>query len=459
MVEKKQLSLANKVLIGLGAGLVLAFILQQMEPGFIRDTIFLNGILWVFGELFLNAIWFVVIPLIFVSLFMGVAGVSDATRIGRMGGKVVGFYLVTTAMAICLAMGFSYLLNPAGNVDFTAILQDGITMEGGQLVLEADEVAQGAIPAAARAGAPPMREVLIGIVPRNVFAAMTGGNTLQVIFVAVFFGLCAVWVGEKSKPLINVMSSLNEIVLKMVEIVMKFAPYGVFGLVARSFAVLPYTAILALIAFVGVVWLTLAVHAIVVYGAALKILVKENPKTGKKVSLMAVYRKMVPALTFAFASASSAATLPVTTKCADNLGVDRRVSSFALPLGVTINMDGTAIYQGVAAIFLASVLQVELGFQGVLTILITATLASIGTAGVPGAGMIMLSIVLASVGMPIEAIAIIFGIDRIVDMPRTVINICGDAICSFVVANSEGAVNWDQFNSMEAAVITSEAAV
>ena len=435
VAEKKKLSLTTKVLIGLLAGLALAFILQVIPEGpegsmgyVITNTIILGGILHIVGELFLSAIWFVVIPLIFVSLYVGVAGVADATRIGRMGGKVVAFYLCTTAIAISLAMLFSYVLNPAGNVDLTGALYVEPTI----------------------ATPPPMLSVLIGIVPRNVFAAMAGGNTLQVIFIAIFFGLAAVWVGDKAKPVTNIMESLNEIVLKMVETVMKFAPYGVFALIARSFAELPVNAIFALIAFVLVVWLTLIVHVVVVYCSALKLFMGKDPKTGKSVSAVQLFKKLVPALTFAFASASSAATLPVTMRCADNIGVNRKISSFALPLGVTVNMDGTAIYQGVAAIFLTSVLGIELGFSGVVTILITATLASIGTAGVPGAGMIMLSIVLANIGVPVDAIAIIFGIDRIVDMPRTAINICGDAVCSVIVAKSEGEFDWDQFHSNSA---------
>ena len=450
MAEKKSMSLTTKVLVGLVAGLVLAFILQQMDASQFRDDILLNGILRAMADLFLNAIWFVVIPLIFVSLYMGVAGVADASRIGKMGGKVVVFYLCTTAVAICIAMFLSWTLNPAGNVDLTGVVDMGIIEIAADGEYVVGEVDPANLPAALRpgaAGAPPMINVLIDIIPRNMVAAISAGNTLQVIFIALFLGIAAVWVGDKAKPLTAVMSAANDVILKMVEVIMKFAPYGVFALVTRSFAVLQFTAILALIAFVLVVWLALIIHAIFVYGAALKLLVAKDPKTGKKVSLFQVYRKMVPALSFAFASASSAATLPITTRCTDNLGVSRRVSSFALPLGVTINMDGTAIYQGVAAIFLASTLGVELGFGGVVTVLITATLASVGTAGVPGAGMIMLSIVLAQVGIPVEAVAIIFGIDRIVDMPRTAINICGDAICSFVIANSEGAIDWDQFHS------------
>ena len=438
VIKKGKLALSTKILLGLVLGLVLAFSIQGIDRivgpevpvawDVLRNTLLLNGILRLMGQLFLNAIWFIVVPLVFVSLICGIAGVSDAKKVGRMGGKVILFYMVTTAIAISIAMGLTFVLNPGGNVTI-----EGITQYAGNFT-------------------PPERQnlitTLINIVPRQMLGALAAGQMLQVIFSAVFIGLAIVWVGEKAKPAFSVVESLNEIVLKMVEVVMKFAPFGVFGLVASSFAVLGFDAILALIAFVGVVWLALIIHVVVVYGSLLKVLVGKDPNTGKRVGFIKVIRTLMPALVFAFSSASSAATLPVTTKCTDNLGVDRKISSFSLPLGATINMDGTAIYQGVAAIFLASIIPyVDLTFVQVIMILGTAILASIGTAGVPGAGMIMLSTVLVAVGIDPAYVALIFGIDRIVDMPRTLVNICGDAICSMAVAKSEGELDWARYEA------------
>ena len=438
VVKKGKLALSTKILLGLVFGLIVAFSIQGIDWIFrdaaeipaawdwIRNTALIGFVFRLVGQLFLNAIWFIVVPLVFCSLICGVAGVSDAKKVGRMGGKVVTFYMITTAIAISIAMALTTILNPGGTVTI-----EGITQYAGNFTPPTP---------------PNMVETLINIIPRQMIGSLASGAMLQVIFSAVFVGLAMVWVGDKAKPAFTLVESLNDIVLKMVEVVMKFAPYGVFALVASSFANLGVEAILALIAFIGVVWLALILHVVVVYGSVLKLLVGKDPNTGKHVSFIKVIRTLMPALVFAFSSASSAATLPVTTKCADNLGVNRKISSFSLPLGATINMDGTAIYQGVAAIFLASIIPyVDLTMTQILTILGTATLASIGTAGVPGAGMLMLSIVLYSVGIDPAYVALIFGIDRIVDMPRTLVNICGDAICSMAVAKSEGDLDWQRF--------------
>ena len=434
VVTKKGLALSTKILLGLVLGLIVAFSIQGIDRiavdsaiwESIRNTWLIDRLFRLVGQLFLNAIWFIVVPLVFVSLICGIAGVADAKKVGRMGGKVILFYMVTTAIAICIAMAMAFLLNPGGNVTI-----EGISQYAGTFTPPEQ---------------PDMITTLIAIIPRQMLGALSSGAMLQVIFSAVFVGLAMVWVGDKAKPAFSVIESLNDVVLKMVEVVMKFAPYGVFALVASTFANLGLEAIFALIMFILVVWLSLIIHVVLVYGSMLKTLVGRDPNTGKRVSFIKVIRTLMPALVFAFSSASSAATLPVTTKCTDNLGVDRRISSFSLPLGATINMDGTAIYQGVAAIFLASIIPyVDLTFAQILTILGTALLASIGTAGVPGAGMIMLSGVLVAIGIDPAYVALIFGIDRIVDMPRTLVNICGDAICSMTVAKSEGDLDWERF--------------
>ena len=420
-------SLTTKMLIALVLGVIVGFILQFTPPGFVRDTIIIHGVLMFFGELFLNLIWMIVIPLIFFSLIVGVTAVADPQKVGRIGGKLTLIYILSTVPAIGAAMFFGFVLNPARNVTYEMAEAFGVTPT--------------------IAAAPPLVNVLLNIVPRNPFAALASTATLQIIFVAILIGLAILAIGEAGAPAKKLCISFNGIIMKITEWVMKVAPIGVFALIARSFSTLGMSAIMALFGFVLVVWIALAFHTIVVYGLALKIFVGKDPHTGKLVSLTTMLKKVAPALAFAFSSASSAATLPVTMRCARNVGFNREMTSVAFPLGVTLNMDGTAIFQGVAIVFLASLYGIALDIGSVVTILITATLATLGTAGVPGAGMIMLSVVLASVGMPIEAIALIFGIDRIVDMPRTAINVCGDFIYSMIVAKPEGMIDWQQFNS------------
>jgi Na+/H+-dicarboxylate symporter len=296
---------------------------------------------------------------------------------------------------------------------------------------------------------PPIQNILVDIVPVNPFQALVAGNSLQIIFIAIVLGLAMVALGEKSRVIKEAMVSLNDIIMKITGWVMLFAPYGVFALIARSFSTLGLDAIVALIAFVALVWFILLFHIVVVYGGALKILMGKDPVTGKRIKLSILFKKALPAVTFGFASSSSAATLPITMECADNLGLKREFTSMSLPLGVTFNMDGTAIMQGVATIFLASIYNVDIGISGILTVLLTATLATVGTAGVPGSGMIMLSIVLHSVGLPMEAIAIIFGIDRLLDMPRTVVNVFGDFVCGLVVAKQENMLDYEQYNRVQ----------
>ena len=428
-MAKKKMSLTNKMLIALLLGIGLGFLLQ-VTPELnvlgvsIRDDIILRGILRLVGQLFLNALFMIVTPLILISLVVGVTSIPDPKKVGRIGGKLSAFYLLSTFPAIGAAMFFGWLFNPAGHVY-------------GEVVEVPPTIGT----------APGVIDILIGIIPRNPFQALAAGQTLSVIFVAIAIGLAILAVGKPADPVKRVFEASNDVIMKITAAIMRFAPYGVFALIAFTFAGLGISAIIALIMFVVTVWVALAFHTIVIYGGALKILVGKDPYTGKLVSLRTIFKKVAPALAFAFSSASSAATLPVTMKCAKNLGFKREMISLTFPMGVTLNMDGTAIFQGVAVIFLAGFIGFELTAGMILTVLITATLATLGAAGVPGAGMIMLSVVLTSIGMPIEAIAIIFGIDRIVDMPRTAINVCGDFIYGLIVGKQEGMIDWEQFNS------------
>ncbi|MCL1992946.1 MAG: dicarboxylate/amino acid:cation symporter [Spirochaetes bacterium] len=429
-MEKQKMALATKMLIALVLGIALGFGLQVVAPigatNIIR-THFIDGVLFFVGELFLNGIFMIVVPLIFVSLVVGITSIPDPKKVGRIGGKLAGIYILSTFPAIGAAMFFGTVLNPARGVTEESIAAFAIEPT---------------------IGTPPgVYQILINIVPRNPFAALSTGQTLQVIFIAVAIALAINAIGEAAQPLRRLFVSTNEVIMKVTSVVMSFAPYGVFALLARTFSMLGLDAIVALIGFVLVVWLALAFHLVFIYGGALKLLVGKNPHTGKSLSLAMLFKKTSPALTFAFSSASSAATLPVTMRCARNLGFSRELASIGLPMGVTLNMDGTAIFQGVAAVFLASFLGIHLSAGDIITILITATMATLGAAGVPGAGMIMLSMVLMSIGIPIGAIAFIFGIDRIVDMPRTAINVFGDIIYSFIVGKQEGMIDWAQYSA------------
>jgi len=426
-----KMSLTTKMLVALVLGVATGFLLQAVPEvvimGHSVNYLFVEGLLYFVGTLFLNGIWMIVVPLIFVSLIVGVTSITDPKKVGRVGGKLALIYLLSTFPAIGAAMFFGTVLNPAA----------GVTEESISAFYLEPTI-----------GTPPgVIEILLNIVPRNPFAALSGGQTLQVIFIAIAIGLAIIAVGEAARPVRELFVSLNEVIMKITSVVMKFAPYGVFALLARTFSMLGLEAIRALFMFVVVVWLALAFHTIVIYGGALKIFVGRDPHTGKSINLATLFKKASPALAFAFSSASSAATLPVTMKCARNLGFSREMTSITFPMGVTLNMDGTAIFQGVAAVFLASFLGVNLSAGDILTILITATMATLGAAGVPGAGMIMLSMVLMSVGIPIGAIAFIFGIDRIVDMPRTAINVFGDFIYGLIVGKQEGMIDFAQFNS------------
>ena len=426
-----KMSLTTKMLVALALGVTTGFILQYIPDITVGEhnlnALFVDGLLYFVGNLFLNGIWMIVVPLIFVSLIVGVTSITDPKKVGRIGGKLAGIYLLSTFPAIGAAMFFGTVLNPARGVTEESIAAFAIEPT---------------------IGTPPgIIEILLGIVPRNPFAALSSGNTLQVIFISIAIGLAIVAVGEAARPVREFFVSLNEVIMKITSIVMKFAPYGVFALLARTFSMLGIEAIQALFMFVVVVWLALAFHTIVIYGGALKLFVGRDPHTGKSINLRTLFKKASPALAFAFSSASSAATLPVTMRCARNLGFSREMTSITFPMGVTLNMDGTAIFQGVAAVFLASFLGINLSAGDILTILITATMATLGAAGVPGAGMIMLSMVLVSVGIPIGAVAFIFGIDRIVDMPRTAINVFGDFIYGLIVGKQEGMIDWAQYNS------------
>lgn len=363
------------------------------------------------GDLFLRLIKFIIAPLILATLVVGVSSNGDPKQLGRMGLKTVVYYLLTTGVAIIIGLAVAFAFSPGKGLN--------ISVSDSEMAKEAaNQEPQSVI------------TTFLNIVPENPFNALAEANILQIIFFALFIGLAITLIGEKAQPVYRFFDGFAEIMYKITGIIMKFAPIGVLGLVAPVIGEYGLSVLMPLIKVILAVLVACIVHAILVYSSAVKIFAKMNPLT--------FFKGITPAAIVAFSTASSAGTLPVTLKnTQENLGVPNKISSFVLPLGATINMDGTAIYQGVSVIFIAQFYDLDLSLMQLLTVVLTTVLASIGTAGVPGAGLIMLTMVLTSIGLPLEGIALIAGIDRILDMLRTSVNIVGDASAAVVVAGSE----------------------
>ena len=368
------------------------------------------------GDLFLRLIKFIIVPLVLASLVVGVASIGDKKKLGRMGGKTILYYLFTTAIAVTIGLIIGNLFSPG----------TGLTLD---------------MPTQAFEGKDPtsLTDTLLGIVPTNPIAALVEGNMLQIIFFAIFLGLGITMIGGKGTTLYNFFDQLAEVMYKITAIVMRFAPIGVLGLVAPVVGNYGPSVLLPLLKVIIAVAVASLLHVLITYSIAVKGFAKMSP--------VKFFKGIAPASLVAFSTTSSAGTLPVTIKATeDNLGVSKNVSSFVLPLGATINMDGTALYQGVSALFIAQFFGLDLSLTQQATIVLTATLASIGTAGVPGAGLIMLTMVLQSVNLPLEGLALIAGIDRILDMFRTSVNVTGDGSAAVVVAASEGELSVETTN-------------
>jgi Na+/H+-dicarboxylate symporter len=417
-MKKYKLNLSTKIFIGLILGLITGIILNFIPQSFIRDQLLIDGVFYLVGQAFLKAIMMLVVPLVFISLVNGAASMGDIKKLGRIGVKTVLFYLATTAIAISIALSLSTIFKPGVGLNLSNSNLGEVTITESM----------------------PLVEVILDMIPSNPIASMADGNMLQIIVFAMLIGIGLSALGEKTKMITNFFNQLNDLIMKIVDYVMLIAPYGVFGLIARTFATQGLDAMLPLIKYMALVLLSLLIHVVFVYGGLLKLLTNLNP--------IRFFKKFFPAFSVGFSTSSSNAALPVSMEVAEeNLGISKDVASFTLPLGATINMDGTAIMQGVATVFIAQVYGIDLNFSAFLTVILTATLASVGTAGVPGVGMIMLSMVLQSVGLPVEGIALIMGIDRILDMSRTAVNITGDAVCTLIVAKGEGEFNEEIFNS------------
>lgn len=396
----KKMQLSTKILIGLAAGIVFGILLQG-SPG-IANT-------WIkpFGTLFLNLIKMIIVPLVLASLVVGTCGLGDVKKLGRIGGKTLAYYLLTTAFAVTLGLILANIFKVGA----------GFTLPAEIKPAEASQI-------------PKFVDTLLNIIPTNPIKALADGNMLQIIAFALILGGGAVVLGDKGKPVYDFFNSLAEITYKITGGIMNFAPYAVFALITPVVAANGPKVLLPLLSVIILVYVGCILHAALVYSATLTLFAKISP--------LKFFKGIFPAQAIAFTTCSSAATLPVNMKCTEeNLGVPKSISSFVLPLGATINMDGTALYQGVCALFIANVFGLELTLSQQFLIVMTATLASIGTAGVPGAGLIMLTMVLQTVGLPLEGLALVAGIDRILDMARTTVNITGDSACAVVMAASE----------------------
>ena len=408
------MSLTNRILIAMVAGILLGSLISLVShsdaaPEFLRTLLneyLVGGLFDVVGRIFVASLKLLVVPLVFVSLICGSSSLGTSSRMGPIAGKTLFFYLITTALAVTAALTFAVLIGPGNGV-----------------VLAAEAVYQPAEP-------PLLTDVLVNIFPSNPVQAMAEGKMLQIIVFALLFGFAISRAGEPGRRIASFFRDMEAVVMKMVEILMSLAPYGVFALLAKLFATLGIGAILDLAAYFFTVLSVLLFHALVVYSLLLKGLTGLSPRI--------LLSKMRPVWAFAFSTASSGATIPVTLRTVERrMGVHNSVAGFTVPLGATINMDGTAIMQGVATVFIAEVYGVDLSMAGYLTVILTATLASVGTAAVPGVGLITLAMVLTQVGLPVEGIALIIGVDRLLDMVRTAVNVTGDSVVSIIVANSE----------------------
>ncbi|CUU00607.1 Na+/H+-dicarboxylate symporter [Candidatus Kryptobacter tengchongensis] len=382
------------------------------------------------GTIFVRLLSFLAIPLVIASLIVGSASLGDIRKVGRIGGKTLGYYIITTSLAITIGLISANLIKPGEKI--SADIRDRIASEYQADVSEKIQQELGV----------DVIDFLVNIVPTNPINAMANGNMLQIVFFAVIFGLTLTMIdNSKSESVIRFFDGVSDTMIKMVDLVMKIAPYGVFALISATVAEFGFGILSTLLWYIVTVLIGLLIHLLGVYSFAVKFLGKMNP--------LKFFKGMRDAQIIAFSTSSSAATLPVNFECTErNLGVPKQITSFVLPLGATINMDGTALYQGVASVFIAQVYGFNLDITQQLTIVLTATLASIGTAPVPGVGIIMLVMILKAIHIPAEGIALILGVDRILDMCRTVVNITGDATAAVIVARSEGLMKNDEKNEV-----------
>ncbi|MCI7493694.1 MAG: dicarboxylate/amino acid:cation symporter [Lachnobacterium sp.] len=416
-IEKKKLSLTSKIFIGLIAGVICGVIFNLFVPAsYVRDTIIIDGICYVIGNGFIKLMKMLVVPLVFCSLVCGASAIGDTKTLGKVGGKTIAFYLATTAIAVTVAISVAALIKPGIGLNMNLIEAENVTVAEKTSAVD----------------------TLLDIIPDNPFSSLANGNMLQVIVFALIVGILLAKMGERAELVANFFSQFNDLMMEMTNLVMSFAPIGVFFMLTRTFANLGFDAFIPLLKYMGSVVLGLGVQCFVVYMILLFVFTRLNP--------FKFIKKFFPVMAFAFSTSTSNATIPLNIETLEEkIGVSRKVSSFTIPLGATINMDGTSIMQGVAVVFAAQAYGINLGISGYLTVIATATLASIGTAGIPSVGLVTLTMVFSAVGLPVEAITLIMGIDRILDMLRTAVNVTGDAVCTTVVAYQNKDVDKEVF--------------
>ena len=413
MKKSKHMGLSTKIFIALLAGIVFGLLINFFLPtGVLKDTILIDGILYLVGNGFIRLMQMLVIPLVICSLICGTMSIGDTKTLGRVGVKTLIFYTATTALAISLALVLGMIIRPGIGLNMSVVETPNVDVSQNISFID----------------------TLLNIIPKNIIASMAEGDMLPIIVFSVFVGIMLAKLGEKTATVSKFFAEFNDIMMEMTITIMKAAPIGVFCMIARTIATIGFDAFVPMLKYMGCVIFALAVQCFVVYLLLLFGFTGLSPFT--------FIKKYFPVMEFAFSTSSSNATIPLSIETLkDRLGVSSKISSFTVPLGATINMDGTAIMQGVAVVFIADAYGIEITMGMLATIIATATLASIGTAGVPGVGLITLAMVLTSVGLPTEGVALIMGIDRIIDMLRTAVNVTGDAVCTTIVAKQAGMVD------------------
>ena len=412
----KEISLGNWILISMILGLIVGLILNfYVTNTFIKEVVLIDNVFYLGGNLFIKLMKMLVVPLVFCSIIVGVTSISDIKKIGSIGGRAILIYLLTTALAVSIALLIAGIVEPGMGLNMTG-LADPSNVTTNVTVTS----------------------TILDMIPDNPLNSLANGDMLPVIIFGVIVGFILAKLKEETETINKLFTEGNTVMMEMTNIVMKFAPIGVFCLIAKTFATLGMDGLMPLSKYVACVILALAVHAFIVYPTLLVIFTRLNP--------IKFFKRFFSVMLFAFSSSSSNATIPLTLEKLSEMGVSKDVSSFTIPLGATINMDGTAIMQGVVVMFAAQAYGIDLGLSALITVIFTAVMASVGTAGVPSVGLITLNMVFASVGLPTDAIGIIMGIDHILDMIRSAVNVTGDAICTIIVSFKNKSVDLDVFN-------------
>lgn len=416
--SQSKFTLTKQILIAMFSGLLIGLLINQLPHSDFIDNFISNGILDLGGKIFINILKMLVVPIVFISLVCGTFSLDSSRRFGQLAGKTIAIYMLTTAIAITIALVIASMIGIGEGANLTTMTP----VDTKQL--------------------PSLKDTLLNIFPSNPVAALASGNMLQIIVFAILFGIAITWSEESGTQIKKMFRDLDVVIMKLMEIVIKVTPYGVFCLIAHMFSRLGIDLIFQLAGYFLTVVLALMVQLFVTYAIFLRYL--------GGLPTVPFYKKLLPAMLFAFSTSSSSASIPIVLNTVEEkLGVKESIAAFVIPLGATINMDGTAIMQGVATVFIANSYGVHLGLVGFLKVILTATLASIGTAGIPSVGLIMLTMVLMQVGLPIEGIALIIGVDRLLDMTRTAVNIAGDSMVACVIGKNERAIDLKTYHQMD----------